>query len=305
MPLELLSAQGQEGLATVFVARTGSGKLVEFAESFQPGLPLEKKWVIILSVMQGCPVHCLMCDAGGRFNGSLDQEEILEQVRHVVKRRGFGKKIPSHKWKIQFTRMGEPAFNDAVLDALDALPGEFDAPGLIPSLSTVAPAGREKFFERLLAIKEKHYSKGRFQLQFSLHTTDEKKRAMLIPIPKWGFKQIADYGEKFYRPGDRKITLNFALMQDYPVEPEAIARHFSPKKFLIKITPLNPTQKAASNGLACAFNPLEADPVPELVKGFQAHGFEVLVSIGPLEENQVGSNCGQFVSAMQGGEKKE
>ena len=299
MPLEVLSSQGREGLATVFVARTPSGKLIEFAESFQPGLPLEKKWVIILSVMQGCPVHCLMCDAGGRFNGSLSKEEILDQVRHVVARRGFGKKIPSKKWKIQFTRMGEPAYNDAVLEALEAFPEEFDAPCLIPSLSTVAPAGREKFFERLLEIKDHHYSNGRFQLQFSLHTTDEKKREALIPIRKWGFKQIADYGERFYRPGDRKITLNFALMKDYPVEPEVIAKHFSPEKFLIKITPLNPTRKAMDNGLACAFDPLDADPVPGLVAGFKAHGFEVLVSIGPLEENQVGSNCGQFVSALQ------
>ena len=49
--------------------------------------------------------------------------------------------------------MGEPTLNPAVLDVLDELPGLYDAPGLMPSISTVAPKGCDDFQERLMQIK--------------------------------------------------------------------------------------------------------------------------------------------------------
>ncbi len=77
MSLEVVQTFGKEDIATVFIARTQNGKLIEFVESFQPNLPIEKKWVLVLSVMHGCPVKCLMCDAGQQFGGNLSKEEIF------------------------------------------------------------------------------------------------------------------------------------------------------------------------------------------------------------------------------------
>lgn len=298
MSLEIIVSHGKDNVATVFIARTQNGKLIEFVESFQPNLPIEKKWVLVLSVMHGCPVRCLMCDAGQQFGGNLSKEEILAQVAHVVSRRFPDKRIPTEKFKIQFTRMGEPAYNNAVLDVLEALPQIYNAPGLIPSVSTIAPEGRDNFFESLLEIKNRYYKRGKFQMQFSIHTTDFEKRDKLIPIKKWSFEKIASYGEGFFEAGDRKITLNFALMKDYPVKPQTIAEYFDPEKFLVKITPLNPTNKAIDNNLVSALNPENENSIDSLVKDFRSLGFDVIVSIGELEENQIGSNCGQFVSAL-------
>ena len=69
--------------------------------------------------------------------------------------------------------MGEPAFNPAVLELLRELPSRYQAPGLMPSLSTIAPGGVDGFFEALLEIKNELYPGGKFQFQFSLHTSDE------------------------------------------------------------------------------------------------------------------------------------
>jgi 23S rRNA (adenine2503-C2)-methyltransferase len=118
--------------------------------------------------------------------------------------------------------MGEPALNPAVLDVLGKLPSIYQAPGLMPCIATIAPRESEQSFESLFGIKQKFYSPGRFQLQFSINTTDEIKREKIIPFPKWDFSQIARYGDKFVKKGDRKITLNFAITQDYPVEPAII-----------------------------------------------------------------------------------
>lgn len=297
MTMELIATNGRGDIATVFVARTDNGKLLEFVESFEPSIPIHKKWVTILSVMHGCPVGCLMCDAGRNFGGNLSKDDMLAQVDYVVERRFPDRRIPTEKWKIQFARMGEPSFNNAVLEVLEALPHRYDAPGLIPSISTIAPAGRDKFFELLLKLKNRYYSGARFQLQFSIHTTDFEKRNMLIPSKKLSLEKIGKYSNNFFEDGDRKITLNFAMIKGYPIDPEIIDQHFSPEKVLIKITPLNPTEKAHANQLASALDPENEESIQDLVNRFRLFDFDVIVSIGNLQENQIRSNCGQYVDA--------
>jgi 23S rRNA (adenine2503-C2)-methyltransferase len=293
--MKVIATTGREEVALVYIAELSAGRMIEFVESVQPPLPREEKWVLLVSTLVGCPVSCPMCDAGGGYRGRLSREEIFAQIDYVVKRRFPDGRIPVRKFKIQFARMGEPSFNPDVLEVLDELPQRYDAPGLLPSLSTIAPQGRDEFFEGLLRIKREHYSGGRFQLQFSIHTTDFELRDRLIPVRKWGFQQIAAYGERFYEAGDRKITLNFALAEGSPLDAEVLARYFSPEKFLVKITPLNPTHRAQANGLTSYIDPYRPGGDYQLVRELQAVGFEVIVSIGEVEENRIGSNCGQYV----------
>jgi 23S rRNA (adenine2503-C2)-methyltransferase len=237
----------------------------------------------------------MMCDAGGFYKGKLTKEEILEQILYLVNTR-YSKKVPVKKFKIQFARMGEPALNNEVLEVLKELPEILDAPGLLPSISTVAPIGTDDFFEELYEIKEKFY-RSRFQLQFSIHSTDEKQRDKIIPIKKWNFEKIALYGEKFVREGDRKVTLNFALAKENIVDSKVIKSYFSPEKFLIKITPVNPTYSAIKNGLHSDIDLNNFMPVnhKNFVEELKEYGYDVLISIGELEENNIGSNCGQYV----------
>jgi 23S rRNA (adenine2503-C2)-methyltransferase len=302
--MKVIASTGKEEVAVVYIVEMDGGKLVECVEAVQPPLPRLDKWVLLVSTLYGCPVGCAMCDAGGFYQGKLSAAEINAQIDFLVHRHFPDGVIPSRQFKIQFARMGEPVFNPAVLDVLETLPQRFTAPGLMPSISTVAPAGCERFFERLLEIKRAHYSNGRFQFQFSLHTTDLTLRDQIIPIRKWSFKEMADYGERFYAPGDRKITLNFALAQGNPLATEVLRQYFSPEKFLVKITPLNPTYRGAQNGLASRFGSQPQLLQQEIVEPLRSAGYEVILSVGNLEENQVGSNCGQFLRAhLQAAEK--
>lgn len=300
--MRIIGEFGREDVAKVYVAamRDGGNHVVEFVESLQPPIPREKKWVLIVSSSFGCPMDCLMCDAGGRYQGKLETGEILAQVDHMVLGRYPEGTVPSEKFKIQFARMGEPSLNPNVLEALCAIANRYDAPGLMACVSTIAPEGSGKFFERLAAIKRSQYAGGKFQLQFSIHTTDDEKRDWLLPGRKWGLERIASFGDGFHDEGDRRITLNFALTRGLPVDPDVIARHFDPEKFAVKLTPLNPTAKAIRNGLASALDPFEPSAGVKLAKAFGDLGFETILSIGELEENRIGSNCGQFVSMMDG-----
>lgn len=291
--MKIVAKAGDEDIAMVYIAQMDNGKLIEFAESVQPPIPREKKWVLLVSTLYGCPVGCRFCDAGGSYQGKLSKDEIISQINYLIERHFPDRKVEVDKFKIQFARMGDPAFNQNVLDVLEELPELYNAPGLIPSVSTIAPDGCDRFFERLLEIKDKIY-KGRFQLQFSIHTTDKCLRDWLIPYQKWDLEKIGKYGEKFHTNGERKITLNFALAEGMPVDPEVLLQYFDPDRFLIKITPVNPTLRANKNKISSHILPKKEQY--EIIDELRKAGYQVILSIGELMENHIGSNCGQHIT---------
>jgi 23S rRNA (adenine2503-C2)-methyltransferase len=293
--MKVISKTENSQLATVYIASNPAGKMVEFVESTQPPFSIREKWVLIVSTLYGCPVDCSFCDAGGKYLGRLSAEEILFQIDYLVRLRFPDGMINTKKFKIQFSRMGEPSFNPAVLEVLEILPDRYKWEEFIPSLSTIAPMGTEKFFEHLLNIKKSLYPDN-FQLQFSLHSTSREQRDQWIPVKKWDFARIADYGNKFFDAGGKKITLNFAVSEDSIIDENELLRFFSPEIFLVKLTPLNPTYKALQNkirsGIANGNGKGE-----QLSERFIKAGYDVILSIGENEENKIGSNCGQYVQA--------
>lgn len=293
--MQIAAKVGTDDIAVVYVGEFEDGELVEFVEAVQPPIPREDKWVLMLSTLYGCPVECKMCDAGGFYHGKISKERMFAQIDYMVNRHYPDGVIPCRQFKIQFARMGEPAFNRNVLRVLEELPGRYQAIGLMPSLSTIAPAGVDPFFEELVRIKNQVYAPGQFQFQFSLHTSDENLRRTLIPVKTWSFAQMAEFGRRFFRPGDRKITLNFALAKNVPIVPNHLMRYFDPELFLIKITPLNPTYSAENNGLSSYVNVDSQDQSYAVVDALKDAGYQVILSIGEVEENAIGSNCGQYV----------
>ncbi len=293
--MKVFAVTGTPDVAEVFMADMGKGRMIEFVEALQPPYTRDERWILMISTLYGCPVKCLICDAGGDYRGKPTAEEILRQVDHMVYRWYPDGCVPSSKFKIQFARMGEPALNMAVLEVLEQLPLRYDAPGLMPSVSTIAPHGVDAFFEGLLDVKNRLYSNRRFQFQYSIHTTDVTLRDKLIPVRKWSFAQMATYGERFYRPGDRKITLNFALAEGMPVEPDVMLRYFDPDRYLVKITPVNPTCRAVQNGLSTHIDPYRPETGQAVAQSLTEVGYDVIVSIGEVQENEIGSNCGQYV----------
>lgn len=294
--MKILRKIGKDELAVVYLAQTVRGEYIEFVESLQPPVPREEKWVLIVSTLYGCPVKCAICDAGGWYQGRLTTKEILEQLDFMVNARYPDRIIPARKFKIQFARMGEPSLNIHVLEVLEQLPARYRAPGLMPCISTVAPNGTDRYFERLLELKNEMYTGGTFQMQFSIHTTDPKLRDRLIPVRKWTFERISAYGERFFKNGDRKIALNFALAEDSPLEVNTLTKYFNPDIFLIKLTPINPTFSAANNQLRNGLDEI-LTARNSVLKALQEK-YEVIVSVGEKEENRIGSNCGQYVRSF-------
>jgi len=294
--VKVIAKSGREDLATVYIAENENGKRFEFVESIQPPFTKEEKWVSIISTLYGCPVSCPMCDAGRYYDGKIEKDELLAQIDYLVKIKFGSRTVPSKQWKIQFARMGDPVLNPDVLEVLKILPDRYQAPGLMPSISTVAPKGCGKFLNKLIKIRDEYYPNS-FQMQFSLHTTNETKRSEIIPVRTWSMAEMGEWGQKFYREGQRRIALNFAVMKGVEIDSSLLRKHFDPTMFIIKITPLNPTFSVRQNNLESMFNnKRDARIIADRLK---SEGFDVIVSIGELEENAIGSNCGQYITSME------
>ncbi|MFX0094854.1 MAG: hypothetical protein ACFFBD_24170, partial [Candidatus Hodarchaeota archaeon] len=122
--MKLLGKYGKDELAILYVAEI-NGKIVEFVESVQPPVPREKKWVLIISMLYGCPMKCLMCDAGDYYYGKVSKEGMLDQIDYMIRARFPEGRVSIEKFKIQFARMGEPTLNEHVLEVLKELPEKY------------------------------------------------------------------------------------------------------------------------------------------------------------------------------------
>ncbi len=295
--MEVVYRTEHSDIATVYIGDFGADRYAEFVESVQPPLKIEKKWVLIVSTLFGCPVGCRMCDAGKFYRGKLSADEIFSQIDYPVLLRFPQRKITVDKFKIQFARMGEPALNPAVLEVLKNFCERYEAPGFIPSISTIAPKGSDRFLDDLIGIKNEIYNNGKFQIQFSIHSTSDKERDNLIPVKKWDLNKISRFGDRYFCRGDKKITLNFIFSGEMEISEKVLNETFDPEKFIIKITPVNPTINAVKNGLntdLLKVRKMIKKKADELIKA----GFDVIVSIGELEENRIGSNCGQYIGSF-------
>ncbi len=294
--MKIISEHGNPELARVFVGELHDGLKIEFVESIQPPRTKQEKWVNVISTMVGCPVACKMCDAGVGFARHLTAPELHQQLS-ILAKDSFPNGINTKMWKVQLARMGEPTLNPAVLEFLSQL-ASMEHDNLVISLSTVGPSQCAPFIQELRKIKDTGFA-GRFQLQFSIHSTDDEIRRKLIPIKGLILPEIAALGRQFRSPGDKKITLNFIVMKDVPIDTERIARLFDGENFLIKLTPLNPTYRAQYFKIHPGFDSEKPETVQKLISEFEAKGFEVILSIGELEENQIGSNCGQYLETLK------
>lgn len=288
--MKVIKMAGRDDVATVYIACDDKNRFIEFAQSLTPSLPREKKWVFLISTLYGCPLNCRFCDAGGNFKGKLSKDDILFQIKWLLDRFSADK-FKCEKLKIQFARVGEPSLNDDVILALYEIKSLCFNHNLYPSLSTVGLRNRENFYNELLYLKKRLY-KNTFQLQFSIHTTDMSIRDSIIGGNKMDFYEIAEYSKKFYDKDGRKITLNFIYSPQFSVSVDIINKYFDKDIFLIKVTPVNPTLNAVVNNIYKNFDYDDNAWFKKLEKD----GYEVVISIGELEENKIGSNCGQYIS---------
>lgn len=194
-----------------------------------------ERWMIGVSCMSGCPVRCKFCATGKLPKWrNLRAIEILDQVLFVMEQNPEYRFGEAKEHKINYTRMGEPFLNVVeVRNAIEMIENLF--PGTHHYVSTIGIKGSDF-----------SWIKDNITLQVSLHSLDEEKRDWLIP-PK-NKLTIEELGQ-IRTESDLKTTVNMTLVDEKDFNIARLVESFDPKKFFIKLSPINPNDVSDSHGM--------------------------------------------------------
>jgi len=259
-------------------------------------LPLETKWVITISSQYGCGMGCNFCDVPEvKWNGKdASLKDMVHQVLTGIKL--HPEIVFTKRLNIHFARMGEPTFNPYVLDVTKWLKTHIDPEYHIhPVVSTIMPKNHKwlkTFIHNWMRIKNRLLY-GEAGLQLSINSTDEKEREIMFNNNACSLEEIAKIMEGII-PNGRKITLNFAVAK-YTIDPQVLLKYFDPEYYVIKLTPMHKTTTAKKNGIKTPGDYTTIYPYIEIADSLRQAGYDVLVFIASLEEDESSITCGNTV----------
>jgi 23S rRNA (adenine2503-C2)-methyltransferase len=186
---------------------------------------------LCVSTQVGCAVGCRFCMTGR--DGLLRQLGSAEIVAQVV----LGRRLRKVS-KVVFMGMGEPAHNlDNVLEAIDLLGS---AGGIAHKNLVLSTVGDRRVFERLAQLAPGDVKPA---LAISLHTTDAKLRATLLPnAPRIAPAELVELGERYARATSYPIQYQWTLLagvNDSEDEIDAIADLLAGKYAMMNFIPYN------------------------------------------------------------------
>jgi 23S rRNA (adenine2503-C2)-methyltransferase len=257
-----------------------------------PILPLSDKWVITISSQYGCSMGCSFCDVPRVGPGrDASVKDMVGQVRAAM---ALHPEVASGRINLHFARMGEPTWNDRVLDATRLLRTKLAGFAFHPVVSTMMPRhNRElrRFLEEWLQMKADHG--GDAGLQISVNSTSEAERNRMFRGNALSLPSVAETLEDLPVVG-RKIALNFAVA-NYTIDAARLRRLFDPARFMVKLTPMHATDACLRNGIRTEGGATTLAPYMHHEQALKAQGFDVLVFVASRAEDEGRITCGNAI----------
>jgi len=258
-------------------------------------VPLEEKWVITISTQYGCSMGCPYCDVPKVGPGK--NATLLDLIRQVNTGLDLHPEVKgSSRLNIHFARMGEPTWNPNVLEAARRFRSIADNFYVHPVVSTMMPKNNQwlkVFIHEWMSIKNDVYG-GNAGLQISLNSTDEEQRKFLFNNNSLTVPEVARVMAGM-EPVGRKITLNVALAADTIVDPAVLLKYFDPRNYIVKITPMHETHACKANDLHTPEGYDKYQPYKPLEEALKSAGYDVLVFIPSIEEDEGLITCGNAI----------
>lgn len=268
------------GNQTEFMVVNNNGKQFCFASAqfYQ-----DSSWVVSISSQKGCPMSCTFCDVPlFGFQGNASIENLTNQLEIMLKH--FSSIKSTNHFYVHYARMGEPTFNNNVLEFttknLTPLVNSYLKTNSIhPVVLTMLPNNNsqlKQFLQNWTNIKNSVYN-GKAGLQFSINSTDNKQRNQMFNNKSLSLEQISELSNHLPNPVGSKYTLSFVLTKDTIIDPNKLDQLFDKNKFLIKIAPVHETKSTIKNNL----NLLDSQTSYKICKQIETqlleHGWEVIV----------------------------
>lgn len=265
---------------------------------------LTNKWVATISTQKGCPMKCKFCDCPKYgFHGNATVEELCYEVETILQNENVDH---TNRFNVHFARMGEPTFNNNVLDFtrnyLRDLVNKHLQQGaetIHPVVSTMLPKSNRNLVSFLLDwcdIKNNLYS-GEAGLQFSINSTNEAQRQDQFNGMSLSLHEISTIASILPMPVGRKYTLNFAVTSQTILDAKVLSTLFDKNKFIVKITPIHETNSAVTNGFDVTTSYTDYDVYRKFEQPLVAEGWDVIVFVPSKEEDSDRITCGNALIA--------
>lgn len=266
-------------------------------------MPLGEKWVITISTQYGCSMGCKFCDVpkvGAGINATYNDMKL--EIEECIK---LHPEVTSTKrLNVHYARMGEPTFNNNVLALsydLRSIIRPYIGRSLVhPVISTMLPKNNKNLISYLQEwtndIKNDCF-RGDAGLQFSINSTNNQQREDMFSGSSLLLEDISEIGANLPSPKGRKYALNFALADECEVDSGKLISMFDPEKFMIKITPLHMTTACKTNSIETTGGYEYFTPYKETEQALKEAGFDVLVFIPSLDEDESKITCGNAILA--------
>ncbi len=268
-------------------------------------MPLSEKWVITLSTQYGCVMNCKFCSVPNiKFKGNATFDDLKQQLYAAI--RLFPNVKYTERLNIHFARMGEPIFNDAVFAfstwLISAKHEIYKDTGLRievihPVLTTSLPKKYKQLKEKLIKwteIKNDDYN-GQAGLQLSINSTSDEQRDDMFSGDSLSLEEISKICREFAPPKSRKYCLNFAYATGYIIDAKQLRSLFDPENFMVKITPIHNNNECKKNGIETIGGYDSFKPYEIVEKELIAEGFDVLVFIPSMDEENSTITCGNVI----------
>ena len=260
----------------------------------------EETWYASLSGQKGCPMQCQFCDCHTYgFYGNASREDLAFQMKTILETSGS---TSTKRFEVDFMRMGEPSFNDDILDFIEydlrsIISESVNAAVIYPYLSTMMPKTGDritKYLNEFCRIKNEVYD-GEAALQISIHSTDDTVRNKIFRNRSRSLKEIADIVNQLPTPKGRKYALNFAVSHNSVIKAEVIDQLFDKGKCLIKLTPIHSTFNASDNGFVSKYDYNDYSLFQEIEDRFKELGWEVMTFMDSKDEDDESLSCGNLL----------
>jgi 23S rRNA (adenine2503-C2)-methyltransferase len=253
------------------------GSRIETALMIHPG----NRNTVCLSCQVGCPLACKFCASGKSFRRNLTVDEILLQA--IFWGRYLKSKKIGNLTNIVFMGSGEPFLNyENVFRSIEYLnnPEYFDISSRKISVSTIGIVD---------GIRKMSNEKNKVNLAISLHFTDDKTRASIMPgTKKYPLKRLFESIDYYIEKTNRKVMFEYMMIKginDSIKDAENLAILMKKPLYVVNLIKHNETG---------VFEPSDNKNIINFKNILKRRGIEVVERFR-LNQDVLGA-CGQLVS---------
>ncbi len=240
---------------------------------------------LCVSTQVGCPLDCKFCATGTMgFSRNLSAGEIIDQVLQAQRL------SPRRITNVVYMGMGEPMLNyDNVMKSVEIISDD-RALNMGARHITISTAG---YADRIRQMADEGR---RAKLAVSLHSLDNEKRSLLMPITKkYGVDELIKSIEYYFHKTKRRPTFEYVMFDGFNDTQADVKRFVRLSKKIpckVNIIPFHSIEFTHPSGFAATLKPTPRPRIEAFAAALREADITVMVRSSAGED--INAACGQL-----------